>query len=514
MGISSTWSKQKLVYQLIIARLSVDNYFEDTQYRANIIDLVKNGIGGFCIFDGNTDNVPKLVEQLQAIATIPLIFAADFENGLPMRLTEGTAFPHAMAIGKSNDYENSYKIASAIAKECQSIGINWNFAPVCDINSNPNNPIINIRAFGEDSDVVSHNAVRYIKGSQENNIIACAKHFPGHGDTATDSHISLPIIESSLDSLLSNELKPFISAIENDVWSMMIAHIYVKAFDADTIPASLSKNVISYLKDELKYDGLILTDALDMKAITHYIDENQAAYYALLAGNDIALIPTNPELSANFIIQKLENDNNFRYQLEKSADKLYKVKRKCGLIPQYAILDKNTQIFNTHLKLALEIAYKAASVVGDKSLIPIKEKVNFASFAILQKDTDLQAANRFFTMLAQALENDCDFAFINNEISNEDVDEFVSATKDAEYVIFPIFIKSHSYHGSVAIEENLKTSMNKLSKGKKRIIILFGSPYLKNELEYDLLISTYSDSFASLATAVIYLSGRDESLKY
>lgn len=514
MGISSRWSNSKLAYQLVIARISTDSYFEDEEYQQYIKKLVNNGIGGFCIFDGNTDTVQKMTEQLQAIAEIPLIFCADFENGLSMRLTEGTAFPHAMAIGHSNNIENTFKISSAIAKECLSIGVKWNLAPVCDINSNPDNPIINIRAFGENSQIVSDNIIQYINGLQQNKVVATAKHFPGHGDTSLDSHSTLPIIEKELGELYNNELKPFIKAIENNVWTIMVGHLYIKSIDKESIPASLSSNVINFLKKELNYNGIVLTDALDMKSITDYIDANKATYYALKAGNDLALIPLDVIPSVEYLTQQLENDSKLRLQLEQSAEKFYNLKRRSGLIPQYALLNMNTQIFNEHLKLALRVAFDSIQLDGDRNIIPIKENINFASFAILQRDTDLQAANRFFTMLAQALENDCDFGFIDKDISEEDIQGLIEGTKEAELTIFPIFIKSHSYLGSVGLDENIKNAIIKLSNNKKRIIILFGSPYIKSEIEYDLLISTYSDSFASLAAAVIYLSGRDESLNY
>lgn len=514
MGIASIWSNEKLAYQLIIARLSTDKYFEDSNYRLQIEDLVIKGIGGFCIFDGNTESVPKMTQQLQAIAEIPLIFSADFENGLSMRLTEGTAFPHAMAVGHSSNPENSYKIGAAVAKESLSIGVNWNLAPVCDINSNIDNPIINIRSYGEVSKIVSDNISQFIIGSQSKKVVSCAKHFPGHGDTSTDSHLSLPVIDKSIEELYNNELIPFIKAIEVGVWSIMIGHLHIKAIDENPIPASLSVNAINFLRNELNYKGLILTDALDMKSITNFVEADKASYMALKAGNDIALVPEDATKSAEYLVTQINNDSNFRLQLEVSAEKLYNLKRKCGLIPQFALINNETQIFNEHLKLALKIGYDAIKIEGDTSIIPIKDKLNFASFAILQKDKDLQAANRFFTMLTQAIENDCDLGFIDKDISDEDIDGYIDGIKDAELIIFPIFIKSHSYHGSVGINDNLKNAIEKLSKDKKRIIILFGSPYIKSELNYDLLISTYSDSFASLAAAVIYLSGRSEALNY
>jgi beta-glucosidase-like glycosyl hydrolase len=215
-----------------------------------------------------------------------------------MRLTDGTSFPHHYALGKANNYTE--KIANAIAKEMKSIGIHWNLAPVCDINSNPKNPVINIRSFGEDKNIVSKNVVDYINGLHKENIISCAKHFPGHGDTETDSHTAFPVITKSLQELEQNEMIPFVEAIKSGVKSIMLGHLIVKSISE--LPMSLSNEAVKYLRNKLNFNGLILTDALDMQAITDTYGDD-APLLAFKAGVDIILMPENPML----VIEQITN---------------------------------------------------------------------------------------------------------------------------------------------------------------------------------------------------------------
>jgi beta-glucosidase-like glycosyl hydrolase len=514
MSFANYWSNQKIIAQLIIPKIYTDRYFEDNEYQNYIKNLVKLGIGGFCVFEGNTENVPIMIEQLQTIAEIPLIFCADFEYGLPMRLDEGTSFPHAMAISKTNDSSNSFKISQAIAKESKSINIYWNLAPVCDINNNPNNPIINIRSFGENSEKVSEFAIQYMKGLETEKVASCVKHFPGHGDTDIDSHINLPFINKSLKELFNNELIPFVNAIKNNVDSIMVGHLIVPSIDKDCLPLTISKNNINFIRNELKYDGIILTDALDMKSMTNKYHQDELAFMSLEAGYDIALMPVNPLNAIEILQQKVNSNLELRNQLIKSVERFIKLKRKVGLIPQYAKNTNDNQIFNNHLNLALKVAHSAIKIEGCKELLPLNEKLKIASFAILQTDRDMQSANRFFTMLAQAIDNDCDFAFIDDQITDENINSFIENIIDTELVIFPIFLKSVSYLGSISIDVNIKKAISKISFGRKSIIILFGNPYIKNELNADLIITTFSDSFASLAASIIYLTGREEILKF
>jgi beta-glucosidase-like glycosyl hydrolase len=514
MNQTERWDIGRIAAQCIFPRLETDKFVESSEYKKNIHSLVKFGVGGFCIFNGDPNQVEIMIQELQSLSETPLLFAADFEYGLPMRLTEGTSFPHAMALGKTLKPENSKLVGKAIAKEAKALGILWNLAPVCDINSNPDNSIINIRSFGEDAEIVSEHSAAYIEGTQGEKVVACAKHFPGHGDTEIDSHLELPAINNNIDKLYSLELKPFESAISAGVKSIMLGHLSVPAIDNSGLPASLSKVVVKFLREALKFNGIIITDALDMNAITSRFNDNEAVLMALKAGNDIALMPMNPVEAIKYLTEIAENDIELSIHLKKSAEKIYNLKRWCGLIPQFLLLTEKKQIFIEHMKMALRFAYQALEFDGDLKLIPIPDKISFAGFAFLQRDNDLQNASRFFTMLSQATENDCDYAFVDDSITIEQINDYKEGIKDSDLLIFGLFYRAVAYHGSITISENILNAINEIAGNKRKIIILFGNPYIKKELKSDLFISTFSDSFASLAATVVALTGRKEALNY
>lgn len=507
------WTKQQIVAQCLFPKLSTEEFYSSPDYKQEVLRLVELGVGGFCVFGGNTVQVEQMTNSLQNIATVPLLFSGDFEFGLPMRLSEGTEFPHAMALGNNSDPDASFKISVAISKEVKSVGVKWNLAPVCDINSNPSNPIINIRSFGENPKLVSENVVKFIEGAHSTDILTCAKHFPGHGDTLSDSHIELPAVTKTLEELEEFEIIPFKAAVDAGVDSIMVGHLYVPSMSNNLLPTSLSSKVYSYIRDELKFRGLIVTDALDMKSITKIRNSAEATIDCLLAGADIALMPENAIEAATALIERVEIDEKLYENCFESAKRIVATKRKAKLIPLFATLESTKQIFTDHLNLALNVAYKALQIKLDKPIIPIADDVNFAGIAFLQQDKDLRTATRFFTMLSQAIENDCDFAFVSETITDSDISAIKDGIKDAKILIFAVFIKAIAYDGRTDLITKAKEIFDKLSAGKDTIVIFLGNPYFGEIFDSSVKIWTYSDSFPSLASVVIELSGRKEALK-
>jgi len=503
------WETSELAAQCIIPRLDVEKFFEDSEYKNEIINLVKDGIGGFCIFGGNCELAEKATSYLQSIAEIPLIFAADFENGLPMRLDDGTSFPHAMALGIANDTKVTEEIAIAIAKEAKDIGVRWNLAPVCDINSNPKNPIINIRSFGQTSELVARHICAYIKGTQSETVASTAKHFPGHGNTAIDSHIELPIIDCSESELYENELIPFQKAIKCGVKSIMVGHLLVKSID-ESKPASLSEKVIKLLlREKLGYDGIVLTDALDMKSVVNKYSQDELILQAISAGNDILLMPENPASAIRIVEQSIERSEELRQQVINSIRKIISLKRFCGLIPGFARNETKLNTWMKHTNLALRAAIKTIKSDIAESELPIDNSKQYAAFSIIQNDNDMQAASRFFTMLAQATESDCDYGYLDTNISDEDIQKLVENIQNAEFLIFAIFSRGRAYQGNIEISEKLNTMLEKISNGRKKYIIIFGYPYFERKLKCENIIYCYSDSFPSIAAAIMKLTGRE-----
>ncbi len=520
MTISNNISLKKLIAQCIISRLEISKYRNDLEYNYYIKSLIDTGIGGFCIFNGSSIETKLVINELQTYSEgtdtgseIPLFFAADFENGLPMRLTDGTSFPHAMAFGKSGNPDYTYYASKAIAKECKWIGVNWNFAPVCDINSNSENPIINIRAYGEMKDDVIPHIKRFIKGLQEEKILACAKHFPGHGDTAFDSHLQLPVLNKSYNNLKNNDLIPFVESIKSEVRSIMVGHLSIPQIDNSGLPASLSKKIVNdLLINELNFDGLIITDALEMKAITNLFSMNYACEAAINAGVNILLMPDNIENTIYYLENISKISSNILKLIEISFDKILKAKEWCGPFKVKESNSKETynkfpESFQNNEKLALEIAYSGIKLTGDSNLIPIKEKIQIAGFAVIQ-DENIDNATQFFRLTAQAIENDCDFAFIDLNITNEDITKLRVRIIDAKLLIFAFFFKAKAYLGNAGISDKITDIIKKLSAERPTIAILFGSPYIADKIPANLYIHTFSDSLSSIAAAVLYICGR------
>lgn len=254
------------------------------------LDLIQNyHIGGAITKQADPASHVRFVNRLQKITPCPLLITADAEWGLAMRISDTVAFPKNGILGQIGDLDLIHKIGLEIGKQCKRLGIHLNFSPVADVNTNPSNPVIGVRSFGDNPTWVAQCVVEMLKGLQEGGVMACAKHFPGHGDTALDSHVELPTVSHDKKRLRTTELSPFKKAIENGVSAIMTAHILVPCLDPK-FPATLSPAVIeTHLRKEMHFEGLIVTDALNMKALSTYYSPQKIAYYAHVAGCDLLL---------------------------------------------------------------------------------------------------------------------------------------------------------------------------------------------------------------------------------
>lgn len=291
------------------------------------------GVGGVILLGGSAAELTLRTQQLQDWAKIPLLLAADVEEGVGQRFPGGTWFPPPMALAAiaqhdlSQAVQLSEQMGAAIAQEAQAIGLNWVLAPVVDVNNNPANPVINVRAFGETADQVSQLAVAFIKGVKRLPVLTVAKHFPGHGDTTVDSHLELPVIPHSLDRLQQVELLPFQAAIAAGVDAVMSAHLQIPALDA-IYPATLSDRVLTrLLRQTLEFKGLTVTDALVMGAIAHQYGANEAVVLAVEAGADIVLMPADPEAAISAICQAVEEGRVPLEQIYQSVERIWRAKQ-------------------------------------------------------------------------------------------------------------------------------------------------------------------------------------------
>jgi beta-N-acetylhexosaminidase len=295
-SVFKTLSPDEQIAQLMVVRLSTINANKSvTFYDSLVTELIKQyNIGSLCVFQGSPVKQATILNRLQALAKTPLLVTIDAEWGVGMRMTDSVLpLPKQMMLGAVQDSSIAYQYGRIVAEQCKRIGIQVNFAPVVDVNNNPNNPVINDRSFGEDKYKVASYGVQYMKGMQDNGVMACAKHFPGHGDVAVDSHYDLPVINKTRPQLESLELFPFREIFKAGVGSVMIAHLYIPSIDTSANRAtSLSKNnVTDLLRNQLNYQGLTFTDALEMQGVRKFFPDGTASVESIIAGNDMLCLP-------------------------------------------------------------------------------------------------------------------------------------------------------------------------------------------------------------------------------
>src|SRR5687767_10391905 len=290
-SVFNSLSREEKIAQLMVVR--AHSNLGPEHITKVISDIKKHNIGALCFFQGGPVRQANLTNYYQEIAKTPILISMDAEWGLGMRLDSVTKYPYQLTLGALTDPQLVYQMGVAVGMQCRRMGVHVNYAPVVDINNNPDNPVIGYRSFGEDKNKVASLAVAYMKGMQDAGIMACAKHFPGHGDVDVDSHLDLPVINKSVGALDSLELVPFRAVFDAGIGSVMIAHLFVPAIDNTANKAtSISKNnVTGLLKDKMNYKGLTFTDALEMKGVSKYFPGGTIAVEALIAGNDMLCLP-------------------------------------------------------------------------------------------------------------------------------------------------------------------------------------------------------------------------------
>jgi beta-glucosidase-like glycosyl hydrolase len=488
---------------LIMPRADARSWHDPT-YRDAIHRLIDMGVGGIGIFLGTLDDTARMIEDMRSRGGRRLLMAADYEHGLPMRLEGGVAFPRAMALGRTLPGITEH-IAAAIAEEARALGVHWNFAPVCDVNANPDNPIINTRSFGEDAQTVAAHAAAYVTGTQLQRVMACAKHVPGHGDTAVDSHVALPTITIARELAEQREFIPFRAAIDAGVKSVMIGHIVVPFIDAD-LPASLSPSVVRGLvRDAWGFHGLVTTDALDMRAITDRYAPAEAAVLAYMAGNDVLLLPEDPLAAIDGVYRAIESGRCSDEHLGMAERRWEEARAFVRTTPDDA--RRPPVDLSAHAHMALRAADAAIRIDGDASIMPLTGERPFAAFAVID-EADADAATTWCNYLAQATEGNSDFAFIDGTIDDEDLTAMAEGVADAAVLLFAFFGKAVAYRGSIPGLDRIPEIMQRLAAGRPTIVVACGSPYGIERLPATMRMYAYSETMPSLAATVMRLIGR------
>ena len=472
-------------------------------------------VGGLIFFLSELYDQVILTNKMQSLAKIPLLIAADYEHGVSMRIDDATAFPTTMAIGAADDENLTYELGKITAIEARSLGVHQNYAPVSDVNNNPMNPIINTRSYGESPKLVAKHSNAFLKGLQENGMIATAKHFPGHGNTNIDSHLDLPVITSSIEDLHRIELYPFKENIKAGVISVMVGHLAVPSIEGDSgIPASLSKKIVTnLLKNQLGFKGLIVTDAMNMRGITNYYSTAKATIEAIKAGNDCILFPDDPAESIDAIINAVKSGELQESRLDHSVRKILMVKKWLGLAKnRFVDIDKISSVVGRkeHLKVALEISRKSITLLkNENNLLPLSQnqEIKYAHISII--DSRNENDGEYFRKLVRSKIPQVNSKKILLNSNDKDFSEAVETCKDSDIIILSIYLKVRSYQGTIWLTDKQTELVRLILKLKKPVVMIsHGNPYLLSEFpDVDVYLNNYGDTKFSEQAVVEALFG-------
>ncbi|MDP2067779.1 MAG: glycoside hydrolase family 3 N-terminal domain-containing protein [Lutibacter sp.] len=451
----------------------------DEKHRNSIDSLIKNyHIGGLIFMQGTPEKQAILTNNYQSNSKIPLLIGFDGEWGLDMRLKDTYRFPWNMTLGAISENKLLEDFGAQLGKHCKRLGIHINFAPVVDININPENPIIGNRSFGENRENVTQKALAFVKGMQSENVLSNAKHFPGHGDTATDSHKSLPILDFDFERLDSIELYPYKTLINNNLTSVMVAHLSVIGLEENKdCPTSLSYTVITkLLKEKLNFDGLILTDALNMKGVSNYAELGDINLEALLAGNDMLLIPTDVPLAVDTIKVALSKKIISEERINYSVRKILKAKYWAGLNKykkiELANLQQDLNSIEDEL-LHRNLVENSITLLKNKSLIFPIQHLERKKIAYVKLGDG--AHSDFLNMLKNYAEVD--------EVSNENIDSLITQLKDYNLVIVGYHKSNDNPWKDYKFNVNELEILQEIAKKNTIILNVFASPYSLLQLE-------------------------------
>ncbi len=455
-------------------------------------DITQFHVGGYHTYGGDPAGLALLIHSMQRISKHPLLITADLEGGAGFVFPGATRMPLAMAIGATGDTQMAFEAGRVTALEGRALGVHVNFYPVVDVQNNARNPIINIRSFGENPESVSAMARAYIRGAQENGQIATAKHFPGHGDVATDSHMELPVLEVDRKRLDAIELPSFRAAIAENVGAVMSAHIALPAIESEKgLPATLSKAILTgILREELQFKGLIFTDAMTMRGVSAHYKDDDATLRAVNAGADIILFPVSVENSFKAMKSAVESGALPLSRIEQSVRRILQAKATLGLhLDRTADLAKVTQIAGRkeHREAAQRMMDRAVTLVRDeKNVLPLRAspelRVLHLNIVDNRNGWRQAAGNAFGPELVKRFPRAVSVT-IDDRTTGSELDMVRKLAELSDAVLVNGYIRVAAYKGSIDLSTEQLNLLKQLSKMKKPFVFsLFGSPYLLTQV--------------------------------
>jgi beta-N-acetylhexosaminidase len=447
--------------------------------------IVVNRIVGGSVRNAEPYAMAAFLNRMQRLAQVPLIVGGDFERGASMRVSGTIKYPHLMTYGAAGDLDLTRGLGLATAREARALGVHWVFAPVADVNNNPDNPIINIRSFGENPVDVAKQVRAFIEGAHSDpasRVLVTVKHFPGHGDTATDSHIGLAQLTADKARMDTTELVPFREAIRANVDAVMTAHMAVPAYEAEEIPATVSPKVLTgLLRDDLNFKGLVVTDAMDMQGLAKQFSPGEAAVRALEAGADVLLMPPNPEVAIKAVQSAVNEGRLSARRIHESAQRVLMAKARVGLDKKKLVdLEAISEVIeSTEAEQQAQLAADrgVALVKNENGLLPISEPAGACAWVLTENRYGQQG--RRFAEEIRSRTPAMRLQLLDPELSPVEAEELIEKAGGCNTHIVAAFVSVAAYRGDTALRGNYPAFVRSLIAQQKPIaLISLGSPYL------------------------------------
>ena len=467
---------------------------EGSETHDRIVNVIEQeNVGALIMSVGSPSEVAVKLNDLQNHSKYPLLVAADLETGagfrfrgavhIPTNIALGgaTTFPSLMAFGATGDPRHAYQLGRITALEARTMGVHVAFAPVLDVNNNPDNPIINIRSFGEDPNAVAALGAAFVRGLQDYGAVATGKHFPGHGDTGTDSHLDLPVIRVGRERLDAVELVPFRAAIAAGMQGIMTAHIAVPEITGETIPATVSKRMLTdLLRSDLGVEGIVFTDAMDMAAINRLFPRGEAAVRAVLAGADVIVMPRDVKQAIDAIIEAIDEGRLTEARLDESVGRLLRLKEDLGLAEERAVpLEMIPQVVGVpeHMEMAREVAERSITLIqNERNLLPLLGTRRARVMSVSFRNPGDVLSGRYFNGRIRETYPRLVTRSVDEGTNSEGYEALLSRAGRSDLVVVSVY---SNYAGRVELPDATVEFVNELARRRiTHVVISFGNPYL------------------------------------
>ncbi len=479
--------------------------------RAHVAEL---GVGALVTFESEAETLPRLLNELQEVAKVPLLVASDFERGAAFRIRRGVVpLPYAMAIGATRSTDAARFAGEVTAREARTLGVHWAFAPVADVNNNPANPIINIRSFGEDAEQVARLSAAFIQGARGGGLLTTAKHFPGHGDSSVDTHLQLASVRADLARLRAVELLPFRRDLEAGVDAVMLGHIAVPALDPSGTPASQSALVGRFLRVELGFSGLVVTDAIEM-AGAKAAWSGEAVVKAIRAGADMVLLPPDPAVAVKALVRAVKEGDLPAERLDAAALRVLEAKERLGLDRQRLVETKGlaTRLGRPEdVERALAVARDSITLVkNDGGVLPLHAEGRLRLMhLVLSSDARNELIQGHPEDELEERRIPAETRVFGPEVSDETAADLTARARDFSHVLVSAFVRVTASRGSADMSASLARLVRSLAAaGTPVIVVSFGSPYLLRQFpEVPAYVCAYGAAESSQRAAISALFG-------